>query len=67
VSIKDNEWSTLKIYLAKTRNGTIKNLQAAYTYNKEKNQKQTFLNLMNKIRNMNESAFEDLSTEILSR
>lgn len=66
VSINDNEWSVLKIYLAKTREGTIKNLQAAHNYNREKECRCAYFNLLKKVRNMNESEFAELSNEIQS-
>lgn len=57
LSIEKHEWDILKIYLAKSQQGTIGNLRAAYSYFEAKNQGDTFLKLIQYLEMMDESEF----------
>ncbi len=54
---KINSSDMIKIYLAKSRQDTIKNLQAAYDYFKTRDQGSIYLDLLKKIEIMDETAY----------
>lgn len=64
--IEKNEWDILKIYLARSKQGTINNLEAAYHYFKTKNQGDIFLKLLRYLEMMNESEFSVFADQIFS-
>lgn len=65
VSIDKNEWDILKIYLAKTQDGTIHNLIVACQYFQETKQENKLQALLKKIEKMSAAEFSEY-IEILS-
>lgn len=66
MSIKENEWDILKIYLARTQQGTISNLRAAYNYYKSKDRREIFFKLLQYVEMMDESEFSILAEQIFA-
>lgn len=59
MSIDKNEWDILKIYLAKTQDGTVHNLMVAYQYFQKTKQENKLQALLKKVEKMSAAEFSE--------
>lgn len=57
IYINQSEWDVLKIYLAKTQQGTVHNLLIAHQYFQETKQEDMFRKLLEKVEKMSATEF----------